>query len=176
MPGRPIDKSHDEDVARLHAEGRGRNDIARDLNLPNGTVSNIAKRLRLKFDGSQVVMATEVRRREAAERRAILTVALLEDCERLRIKMWRKTKYIQYGGKDFVRVEDTYQTPLPNDQAAIARSIGILLDRAVKLDDYDKTGATLEDAYGVQIVIRGQVHPVDEASRIIEQAEDAGDN
>jgi hypothetical protein len=160
------DPSHDEDIARLHAEGKGRNEIARELELSSSVVSYSAKVQGLKFDGSQVLMATEVRRREAQDRRAILSVALLDDVEKLRERLFAPLKYTQYGGKNFERRDDLLDQPMPQDQASLARSIGMLLDRAIKLDEYDKVGATLDDAYnfldGVQIVIRGEVVPIKE--------------
>jgi len=172
-------RDHDEDVARLHAEGLGRNDIVRELGLTNHLVTQSAKRQGLKFDGSQVLMATEVRRREAQERRAILSLQLLDDAEALRERLFSPMTYVQYGGKDFVRVEDTPEQPVPHDQAALVRGIGMLLDRAIKLDEYDKAGTTLEDAYnfldGVEIVIRGTAQPsVDgQAREALEAADDA---
>lgn len=175
IPRKFRDPSHDEDVKRLHAEGKGRNEIARELNLPYGTVSTSAKLQGLKFDGSQVLMATEVRRREAQERRAILSVALLDDVDRLRERLFAPIDMINYGGKDFERRVDTLDQPMPQDQASLARSVGMLIDRAVKLDEYDKVGATLDDAYnfldGVNIVIRGEVVPIKELG-----ASDDGDD
>lgn len=169
------DASHDEDVARLHAEGKGRNEIARELDLPPKTVTRSAKLQGLIFDGSQALMPTEVRRREAQERRAILTIALLDDVERLRERLFDPIEMINYGGKDFERRTDTLDQPIPHDQAALARAVGMLLDRAIKLDEYDKVGATLDDAYnfldGVQIVIRGEVVPNKELG-----AADGGDS
>jgi hypothetical protein len=168
----PRAQSHAEDVARLHAEGKGRNDISKELELSHQMVSTIAKELGLKFDGSQVLMATETRRREAADRRAELTLALLDDVEKLRDRLFSPLTYVQYGGKEFERREETPDQPMPQDQASLARAVGMLLDRAVKLDEYDKVGATLDDAYnfldGVEIVIRGEVVP----PRQIESADD----
>jgi hypothetical protein len=167
---RPVNTSHDEDVKRLHAQGFGRNDIVRELGVPAGTVSTIAKRHGLKFDGSQVLMATEVRRREAAERRATMSISFLDDVERLRERLFGPITYIQYGGKEFERRADRMSQPMPADQAAIARSIGMLIDRAIKIDEYDRTGTTLDDAHnfldGVQVVIRGEVVPMRELEKL----------
>lgn len=125
----------------------GRNDIARELGISGGKVSKDAKRLRLLFDGSQVLMATEARRREAAERRAVLSIALLDDAEKLRERLFKPMKYVQYGGKDFERQEDTFPQPIPQDQAHLVRAITTLVDRARQLDEYDRIGSTLADAF-----------------------------
>jgi len=155
--------AHDEDIARLHAEGKGRNQIARELEIAPYTVSSASKRMGLVYDGSQRLMAAETLRREAAERRSELTIGLLDDVERLRARLFGPITYTQYGGKDFEKREDTLSEPLPQDQASLARAVGMLLDRAIKLDEYDRTGATLDDAFnfldGVNIVIRGEVVP-----------------
>jgi len=92
--------------------------------------------------------------------------------EKLRDRLFSPLTYVQYGGKEFERREETPDQPMPQDQASLARAVGMLLDRAVKLDEYDKVGATLDDAYnfldGVEIVIRGEVVP----PRQIESADD----
>jgi hypothetical protein len=150
-------------VARLHAEGKRRNEISRELGLAHGTVSAIARRLGLSFDGSGVLLATEVRRRQAADRRAELSLGLLDDVERLRDRMFSPMTYTQYGGRDFEKREDEYDEPNPQDQAQLARAATLLLDRAIKLDEYDRIGGGLETAInfldGVTLTIRGEVVP-----------------
>jgi hypothetical protein len=155
------DTSHDPDIIQLHSEGLGRNDIARELAISQGAVTNAAKFLGLVFDGSQVLMATEIARREARARRQVLSLSLLDDVEHLQEVLWSAMKYVQYGGKNFERREDEYDHPMPADQSAIARAMGILLDRAVRLDEYDQRSTDMESANsfldGIQVIIRGEI-------------------
>ncbi|MEU5427854.1 helix-turn-helix domain-containing protein [Streptomyces olivoreticuli] len=66
----PITNTDREQVRRLHAEGRPRNEIARTISRSASTVSKIACGLGLEFSGgARVAAATEARRADAAARR-----------------------------------------------------------------------------------------------------------
>lgn len=59
-----------DQVRRLHAEGKSRNTIAREMGRSASTVSKIARELGLAFSGgARVAAATEARRADAAARR-----------------------------------------------------------------------------------------------------------
>lgn len=60
------------DVAELHAEGMGRNEIARALAVSPGTVSNAARIAGVEFDRSSTEVATRTRTEQLAEDRADL--------------------------------------------------------------------------------------------------------
>jgi hypothetical protein len=157
----PPDTSRDTEVAKLHAQGMGRNDIHRLTGSPGGTVTNIAKRLGLKFDATQALEATEINRRRAAERRATLINELLDDAELLRERLLQPMTYVQYGGKDFDRKEDTYDLPTAQDQANLARAITLLIGQSVRLEEVGQQTAGLDGAInfldGVTLTIRGTV-------------------
>ncbi|WP_371677927.1 helix-turn-helix domain-containing protein [Streptomyces sp. NBC_01276] len=66
----PITDADREAVRRLHAEGRSRNAIARDLGRGAATVSKIAAAEGLTFSGgARVAAATDARRADGAVRR-----------------------------------------------------------------------------------------------------------
>lgn len=66
----PITDADREAVRRLHAEGKSRNQIARETGRSAATVSKIAAAEGLTFSGgARVAAATEARRADAAARR-----------------------------------------------------------------------------------------------------------
>ncbi|MFI1942048.1 helix-turn-helix domain-containing protein [Streptomyces purpureus] len=71
---RPVTDEDDTLIRDLHAQGFGRNEIARRTGRSGRTVSVIAARLGLTFDRTQTAVATEARKTDAKARR----VALLE--------------------------------------------------------------------------------------------------
>ncbi|MFE1770280.1 helix-turn-helix domain-containing protein [Streptomyces sp. NPDC059008] len=75
----PITDRDREAVRRLHAEGKSRNAIARELNRGTATVSKIAAELGLTFaGGARVAAATEAHRADAAARRELLAEEALD--------------------------------------------------------------------------------------------------
>lgn len=137
--GAPVGPEDDDNVRRLHAEGKSRNDIARLTGRSGRTVSRIAERLSLSFErGEMVRVATEARKTDAKARRAAIAQALLEDAEKLRLQLWKPALVYNFGGRDNTYEERTLDQPTFSDQRNIMQAIGVALDRAVKLDAYDK--------------------------------------
>ena len=68
----PLAEQIAADVAELHAEGMGRNEIARALAVSPGTVSNAARIAGVEFDRSSTEVATRTRTEQLAEDRADL--------------------------------------------------------------------------------------------------------
>lgn len=66
MSVRPEFKS---EVRRLHAEGRGRNAIARELGVSTRQVDNMAREMCLRFDSARTRAAARARRSAAAQDR-----------------------------------------------------------------------------------------------------------
>ncbi|MFI6055516.1 hypothetical protein ACIBCO_36200 [Streptomyces violascens] len=77
--GEPIRERDRDQVRRLHAEGKSRNEIARTTGRSAATVSKIARELGLAFSGgARVAAATEARRADAATRRELLADEALD--------------------------------------------------------------------------------------------------
>jgi hypothetical protein len=136
--GRPITDEDYEAVRDLHAQGLGRNAIARQIHRSGRTVSKLAAELGLSFDRSPTAIATEARVADGRARRAALAQALLEDAERMRLSLFAPCTIRNFGGKDNTYAEKKIDQPPFRDQRDIMSSIGIAIDRAVKLDAYDK--------------------------------------
>lgn len=127
-----------ERIADLHARGYGRNAIARELNLAAGSVTKACSDLGLSFDREATKVAVAARRTEAAAIRSELELQLLEDAQRLRGQMWQRTKYVQYGGKDFERREWTQAEPSAQDKKNLMAAAGMAVDRSIRLAEMDK--------------------------------------
>lgn len=75
----PITDRDREQIRRLHAEGKPRNAIARQIKRSPSTVSKIAEALGLTFaGGARVAAATEAHRADAAARRELLADEALD--------------------------------------------------------------------------------------------------
>lgn len=134
---RPVTQADYDHVRELHAEGLGRNAIAERLGRSGKTVSKIAEKLGLNFDRERTRVATEAKVIDARAKRAALANDLLDDAARLRQQLWQPAHYVAHGGKEFDRADWTMDEPTFADKAKIMQSVGIAVDRAVKLDEYD---------------------------------------
>ncbi|MCR8576173.1 helix-turn-helix domain-containing protein [Streptomyces sp. Isolate_219] len=131
---RPIDDRDREQVRRLHAEGKTRNDIAREIGRSPSTVSKIAGALGLTFErGPEVVAATEARRIDLAARRAQLAEQLHTDAERLRAQLWEPCTIGAFGGKDNTWSETRLDRPMFGDQRQILGAAGTAIEKSLKL-------------------------------------------
>lgn len=84
---RPVTAADEQQVRDLHAQGYGRNAIARELGRSPRTVSVIAQKLGLTFDRTATAVATEARVIDGRARRADLVARLyavaLDDLDHL---------------------------------------------------------------------------------------------
>ncbi|MFI0736426.1 helix-turn-helix domain-containing protein [Streptomyces sp. NPDC021225] len=133
---RPIDDNDRKRVRELHAAGKSRNDIAREINRSPSTVSKIAGSFDppLKFDrAAEVETATRVRRADLAARRADLAITLHDIAERELAKMTERTLYFEWGGKDHTYAQKWQDEPIPADRRTMMATAGAALDRSLKL-------------------------------------------
>lgn len=134
---RPVTQADHDRVRELHAKGLSRNAIAEDTGRSGRTISRIADKLGLTFDRERTRAATEAKKEDARSKRAALALRLLDDAERLRQQLWKPAEYVDHGGKEFDEARWTMPEPTFADKAKIMQSVGIAVDRAVKLDEYD---------------------------------------
>jgi hypothetical protein len=145
MPAGTISADRFDEFRRLHAEGLGRNAIAREMGIAKVTVSRTAEHLGLTFDRSLMQAATEARLADLAERRSLLAETLLDDAERLRAKMWEPAVVYAFGGKDNVYAEEPVSEPPPADKRALMSTAATAIDRSLKLvPAEDSSGADNE--------------------------------
>lgn len=134
-----ITDAHRQQIRDLHADGLGRNQIAQQVGLSVGSITKVARELGLAFDRSKTAVAVAARQLDLADRRTRRQLELNDDIDRLRARLFRSMTYVQYGGKDFERAEDTFDQPTPVDQKHLVQAIGTLIDRDLKLADHGKS-------------------------------------
>jgi hypothetical protein len=105
-------------VAELHAAGKSRAAIARELKRSPSTVGRVAEALGLSWDRTATAAATEARQVDLAARRAQLAATLLDDAFRLREKLYAPV--IVY---DFTKEGDFVTGELPSPPMADLRNI-----------------------------------------------------
>jgi hypothetical protein len=132
-------------VRELAADGWGRNRIAREVGLSGSTVSGIIRDAPdVSFDRTATAEATEAARVDAAERRAELSLALLEDAHRLRAQLWQPCTVGAFGGRDNVWTETRLAEPTFADKRAILTAVGNAVRDHVRLEQVDSDGGAAE--------------------------------
>lgn len=138
----PVTDEEREEVRRLHAEGKGRNQIARALKRSGKTISDIAVALDLSFArAGEVAAATEVRQMDLAARRVQLAEDLQSDAERIRRQLWETTVVYSFGGADNTFAQHTFSEAPPAEKRTLLSAVGVAVDRSLKLSPpKDETG------------------------------------
>jgi hypothetical protein len=140
---RPVTDADYEQVRTLHAQGLGRNDIAREMGRSGQVISRLAAEMGLSFArAGEVAAATEVRRADLAARRILLAEQLQSDAENLRAQMWQPTIVYAFGGKDNTYEQHLLDQAPAADKKALMATAGMALDRSLKLEPIrDDSGA-----------------------------------
>lgn len=134
MATRPVTDAEREQVRRLHAEGKTRNDIARTLHRSSGTITKIARRLGITFERSpDVVAATEARRVDLAARRMQLAADFQADAERLRAQLWQECTHGEFAGKEGNWHDVRLPRPRFVDQKAIITAASTAVQQSLRL-------------------------------------------
>lgn len=136
----PLSDEERQRIRELHGEGKGRNEIAAVLGRSAGAVTKAAGEMGLDFTREATRTATEAKRRTAAERRADLALALLDDAERLRRRMWSPYLVFSFGGRDNVFSSRELDLPPAGDQSSLMRAASVAVERSLRLDEYDRDG------------------------------------
>ncbi|MFJ8224950.1 helix-turn-helix domain-containing protein [Streptomyces griseus] len=131
----PVTDQERETVRQLHAEGLGRNAIAKQLKRSGRTISEIAGELGISFAAraGQVAAATEVRQADLADRRARLAEQLQDDAERMRAQLWVPTTVWSFGGKENTYEDHEFPEAPADVKRTLMSAVGIAVDRSLKL-------------------------------------------
>lgn len=81
--GGPFEEEEFHELRRLHADGKGRNEIATLMQRSPRTISTYAEQLGLAFDRTATAVATEAKKVDAKARRARIVQRLYSRTERL---------------------------------------------------------------------------------------------
>lgn len=138
MP-KPLDPEKREAIEQAIRDGHPRNQIARDHGVSGSTVTKIGKDLEATeglqaFDRSATKHATAAREVDQAAERARLRGLLLEDAHKLRAQLWQPCVMHNFGGKDNTHNSIDLPQPTFEQQAKIMTSVGIAVDKIVRLD------------------------------------------
>ena len=138
----PLTDAEKAQIEQLHAEGFGRNAIAKEVGRPWSTITDYCRAAGLSFIRTDALLGVEAARTMAAQRRAELALSLLDDADRIRDQLFEPHTVVMYGGKDFVRREETLAEPTPADKRNLAQAAAVLLDRSLRLDEYGRAAGT----------------------------------
>jgi hypothetical protein len=129
----PVTPEELQQIRDLHAQGKGRNEIARTLGRSLRTISLHAADLGLTFDRTLTAEATKARMADLAERRAILAEALHTDAEKLTEQLWKPHWVFNFGGKDNTYEKRLLDEPPADAKKALMSAAGLAVDRSLKL-------------------------------------------
>lgn len=135
-----------ERFLELHTQGLGRNAISREMGVTASVVSRTAEHLGVTFDRSRIEAATAARLADLAERRSILAEQLTSDAERLRKKLWEPTFVYAFGGAQNVFTKEPVDEPPPADKRSLMSTVGIAVDKSLKLAPAEASGSGADDA------------------------------
>ncbi len=137
---RPVTQADKDRVAELHRQDptMSRNKIAELIGRDGRVVSRIAAELGINFAGRERTRAaTEAKVIDARAKRAALANKLLDDAERLRGQLFAQCKVYNFGGKDNTFEQATIDEPSFRDKRDLMGAIGLAIEKAVRLDEYD---------------------------------------
>jgi hypothetical protein len=138
-PTIPFSDEEIEELKRLHAEGLGRNAIARELGRSLRGVSIHADRLGLTFDRTATAVATQAAMVDAKARRAAITQRLYARTERLLDQL----ESADHGAFKFTTstvngIDTVTLDHVPGqEEKALAGAITQYMNQAVKLEQLD---------------------------------------
>jgi predicted transcriptional regulator len=135
-----------ERIRELAAQGLGRNEVARRLEVSPRTVSKYAPAG--SFDRSATAAAVKARQVDMAERRAVLAENLLGDAERLREQIWQRALVYNFGGKDNTYEEHELEEQPTDAKRTLMQAVATAVNAHVRLVDHDGDGG-LDEAKSV---------------------------
>ncbi|WP_086765361.1 helix-turn-helix domain-containing protein [Streptomyces bobili] len=151
----PVTDEERQRIRELHADGMGRNAIARAIGRSYRAVSVQAARMGLAFDRTMSEEATRARKADLEERRVMLAEALLEDAERLTEQLWQPAKVFRIGGSANTYAEHDVDEPPSDAKKDIMAAAGIAIEKSLKLAPPER-----EDTEGLAAVdqwLRGMI-------------------
>lgn len=124
-------------ILALHAAGKSRNDIAREVQRSGSTVTKVVHQAGLTFDRTATEAATRARRADFRAVRAELSEKLLNDALLLREQIWEPHEYIEHGGKDFLEARWHQDEPAPVDKLKLMQATASAIGRHLDIERHD---------------------------------------
>lgn len=138
-PMRPVTDETRQQVRQLHAEGLGRNEIARRLDRSPRTISVLCEEMGLLFDRTATAVATEARKVDAKARR----LGLIERAYARAEKLFARLEAAEDAGFEYTAtsgagIQTVRLDHVPGiEEKALAGSISQYLSTAARLEAVD---------------------------------------
>lgn len=146
----PVTEEELAEIRRLHAEGYGRNDIARATGRSNRTISIHANRMGLTFDRTMTEAATAARRADLAARKADIISALYDIAEDEIAYLTRDGQYELVEVSSGQAVKYTTERLPAQDRRALINAVSLAVSTAHRMDADEDAGV----ADGISLVGR----------------------
>lgn len=143
MPHGVMAEDRWDELRDLHAEGKGRNVIAREMGIATGCVSRTAEHLGLTFDRTAIQAATAARLADLAERRSVIAVKFTDVAEDSLDRVYQPTTVYAFGGSQNTYEEHTFDEAPAAERRAYVSAAGVATDKSLKLAPAE-TGANIE--------------------------------
>jgi hypothetical protein len=133
MPGGFLREELHDRIRELHAEGLGRNAIAREIGEAPVMVSRTVAHLKLTFDRTKIQAAADARRADVEERRSLLAERFVAVAEESLDRLARETTVYAFGGKANEYNDHIFgEAPIAERQKLITAA-AIAVDKSLKL-------------------------------------------
>lgn len=124
-------------VIALAEQGKGRNDIVREVGVAAGTVTKIVRDAGLSFDRKATRAATDARMADSRARRSAVAAKLLAKADQLLADMDKPFLTFNIGGKDNVYTEHLLDRAPTGDIRNLMQAASTALQRHMDLELYD---------------------------------------
>jgi hypothetical protein len=142
-----ISDTQRQQVINLHAEGLPRNQIARQVGISAGSVTNICRAEGLAFDRSETKHATEARAVDLAAGRIRLAEKMLAASEDMLDVIDGPYEVYNFGGKDNTFESRVLDSAPVEVRRNVITTAGITFDKLTRIVERENGG--LEQAVGV---------------------------
>jgi hypothetical protein len=160
MASGPLTDAERRKIKKLHAEGKGRNEIATMVGRSKAAVSKVIAATGQSFArGEEVKAATAAKVLDAKARRAQLQLDLLADAERLRRQLFESARVHSFGGKDHDFAVAVIPEPTFADKRNIVQAVVTVINASIAIDRHDRAGAELS---GVDAYLAARLGPADD--------------
>ncbi|MFJ1648003.1 hypothetical protein [Streptomyces sp. NPDC088258] len=128
-----------QEIRGLHADGCGRNEIARRTGIAPVMVSKAAEKMGLSFDRSKIQAATTARLADLAEMRSLTAHKLHIAGDKLLDKVFKPARVFSFGGKENVYAEEWHDEPPASDKRSLVSAAATAFDRSLKMAPPEQT-------------------------------------
>jgi transposase-like protein len=157
---RPVTPELRARVVALHAEGLGRNAIAREVECSSATVTKIAREAGLSFDRAATALAVRARQIDLAEARAELAASFLVRAQEALDMMDAPMILGSFGGRDNVWNETLLDAPTVEQQNTLMRTAALASKSHAELARADLAAGSTAQAAGMIGALADALHIV----------------